>query len=301
MPCAHPTDGSAPRGLVAVVGTGTIGAAMCRNLAAAGLAVRAWNRTTSRAQELEPAGVTACPTPSAAVEGARWVITALTDGEVVEEAMASTLSAMRTDATWIQASTVGIAATADLHALARRHRIAFVDAPVLGTKEPAERGELVVLAAGEERLEPECRPVLAPIAASVRWISSEPGAATRLKLVVNSWVLALTEAAAEAVAFAEALGLDPRLFLDTVAGSPTDAPYLQLKGAAILNRQLEPSFRLDLARKDIALVMDAAAEAGVELGLPAAIRNRFDRAVELGHGDDDMAAAYFAAGAVRAG
>src|SRR5437867_12358391 len=145
---------------------------MCRNLAAAGLAVRAWNRTVSRLRELEPAGVTACPTASAAVDGARWVITALTDGGVVEEVMAPALAGMRPDATWIQASTVGIAATAELQALAERHGIAFLDAPVLGTKEPAERGELVVLAAGDEGLEPECRPVLAPIAASIRWISA---------------------------------------------------------------------------------------------------------------------------------
>jgi 3-hydroxyisobutyrate dehydrogenase len=112
--------------------------------------------------------------------------------------------------------------------------------------------------------------------------------------VVNMWLLAVTEAAAESVALAEALAVDPREFLDIMRGSPIDTPYLHIKGAAILDRDLEPSFKLRLAAKDARLVLDAAGRAGIEPGVLRATRDAFLRAIALGHGDDDMAATYFA-------
>jgi 3-hydroxyisobutyrate dehydrogenase len=115
-----------------------------------------------------------------------------------------------------------------------------------------------------------------------------------MKMVVNMWLLAVTEAAAESVAFAEALGVDPREFLDVVRDSPIDTPYLQMKGEAILDRDLEPSFKLRHAAKDARLVLDAAGRAGIEPRSIRAARDAFLRAIVLGHGDDDMAATYFA-------
>jgi 3-hydroxyisobutyrate dehydrogenase len=107
-------------------------------------------------------------------------------------------------------------------------------------------------------------------------------------------VLAVTAAAGEAVALAEALGVDPQAFLDTVGGGPLDLPYLQTKAAAILARDWTPSFSTANAAKDGELIVAAAAEAGVRLDVAAGAAARFRRAAEAGHGDDDMAAAYLA-------
>jgi len=116
------------------------------------------------------------------------------------------------------------------------------------------------------------------------------GAGSRLKLVVNAWLIALVEGLAETIALAEGLGIDPRRFIETIDGGPMGPPYAKLKGTAMIERSFEPSFPLKLAAKDAGLVADAARAAGLDLPLPAAIRDQMAKAVEAGHGDEDMAA-----------
>src|SRR5262249_13180894 len=143
-------------------------------------------------------------------------------------------------ATWIQMSTVGVGFTERLAALAALHGLVFVDAPVLGTREPAEKGELLVFASGPASAHAFCEPIFAPLGRRVRWVGAA-GYGSRFKLVVNTWLLALVEGAAESIALAEGLGIDPRDFLETVAGGPLDAPYLQLKGRLMIERRFDPS------------------------------------------------------------
>jgi len=279
----------------AVLGTGTMGDPIARNLLGAGLAVRVWNRTRERAEPLGEAGATVCDSPGEAVAGAAFVLTVLPDAGAVEETMEDgAFAALDGNAVWIQSSTVGVVAAERFAELAAEHGVGYVDAPVLGTKEPAEQGELVVLASGRAGLIERCRPVFDAIGRETR-VVGEAGAGSRLKMVVNAWLLAVTAAAAESIALAEGLGLDPRAFLDAMEGSQIDTPYLHLKGEAILERSFDPSFRLRLAEKDAGLVLEASRQAKVELTVASAVHEAFARAVELGHGDEDMAAAYFAA------
>jgi 3-hydroxyisobutyrate dehydrogenase len=268
---------------IAVLGRGTMGEPMARNLERAGLDVRTWSPSSGGAA-------------ADAVRGADFVLTIVPDGDAVEETMfgdGGAATAMAEGAIWIQSSTVGVAAAERLGALAAEHGIAYVDAPVLGTKEPAEKGELVVLASGPEELRERCTVVFETIGRRTVWLGGA-GAGSRMKLVTNNWLLALVEGAAETIALAEALGLDPSGFLEIVAGGALDSPYLQLKGQTIVQRRFEPSFRLELARKDAGLVLEAADAAGLQLLLTEAATAQFDRAIELGHGGEDMAAVYYA-------
>src|SRR5206468_10559326 len=130
----------------------------------------------------------------------------------------------------------------------------------------------------------------------------EAGEGTRLKLVVNSWIVTLVEALAETIAFAEAIGVDPSRFLDTIDGGPLGPAYAQLKGKMMLAREFDPSFSLALARKDARLVLEAAARHGFDAALVDVVAHKMDEAVEAGHGDEDMAATFLAssgAGAPR--
>src|SRR3954451_5162147 len=150
---------------VAVLGTGIMGAPVARNLAGAGLEVRAWNRTREKAEPLAEAGVRVEDAAAAAAEGADAVLTMLTDGQAVEEVMAGgTLEAMDDHALWLQASTIGVAACERMLELASDRGVAIVDCPVIGTKQPAEEGKLVVLAAGPDEVRAPCEPVFEPIA-----------------------------------------------------------------------------------------------------------------------------------------
>ncbi|MGH8888642.1 MAG: NAD(P)-dependent oxidoreductase [Acidothermaceae bacterium] len=279
---------------IAVLGTGIMGAPIARNLSRAGFNVRVWNRTRAKAEPLAADGATVCNSAAEAASGVDFVLTMLGDGAAVESAMTDddgALPAMRSDAIWLQCATVGVEATDRLAQLAEKAGIAFVDAPVLGTKKPAEDAKLNILASGAAELEARCRPIFDAIGQKATWIGPV-GCGSRLKLVMNSWVLAITASVAEALALAEGLGLDPELFLSTLAGSQMDTPYAHLKGEAMIKRAFAASFPTAGAAKDMGLIVDAARRAGVTADVAIAVHEKFVRAVSEGHGDDDMAAAY---------
>jgi 3-hydroxyisobutyrate dehydrogenase len=281
---------------VAVLGTGIMGAAMARNLCRAGLDVRVWNRTRAKAAPLAAEGARVADDPTAAVEGADVVLTMLYDGAAALDAMRAAASALRPGIVWAQCTTAGLEALEPLAAFAGEHGLDFVDAPVLGTRQPAENGQLTVLAAGPEHVRAPLAPVFDAVGQRTVWIADDgaSGAATRLKLVCNSWVLALTHGTAEALALAEGLGVDPQDFLDAVGGGPLDCGYLRVKSAAIVSGDYAPNFSVATAAKDARLIVAAAEGAGVRLDLAAAGVERFRRAEQQGHGDQDMAASYFA-------
>ena len=277
---------------VAVLGTGIMGAPVARNLAAAGLDVSAWNRSREKAEPLAEQGVQVEDSAADAAAGADAVLTMLSDGQAVEEVMAGgALDAMGDDAIWLQASTIGVSACERMLELASGRGVALVDCPVIGTKQPAEQGKLVVLAAGPEEQRARCEPVFDAIAQTTVWFDRACGG-SRMKVVVNSWLLALTAGLAETIAVARALEVDPSQFLEILDGAPMGSPYAQLKGKAMVERSYEPAFPLRLAGKDASLVEEAARASGLEPDIARAVRARFEQAAEQGHGDEDMAAVH---------
>jgi 3-hydroxyisobutyrate dehydrogenase len=122
------------------------------------------------------------------------------------------------------------------------------------------------------------------------WVGDEPGAASRLKLAVNSWVATINAGVGQALALAEGLGVDPRLFLEAIGGGPTDTPYAQLKGGLVLDRAYSPAFAVDNVSKDVGLMVEAASGVGMDTGLLEALAEAYARASAQGHGGEDMAA-----------
>jgi 3-hydroxyisobutyrate dehydrogenase len=286
---------------VAVLGTGLMGAGMARNLVRAGFAVTVWNRSAERARPLAEDGATVADDPAGAVSGADVVLTMLFDADAVTAVMGDALPACTRDAVWVQSSTVGIEATEELAALAARHGVGFVDAPVLGTRQPAEQGKLTVLAAAPAALHERVTPVLDAVGARTVWVSERPGDGHRLKLTANAWVLSITAATAQSVALAERLGLDPLQFLDVISGGPVDSAYAQLKGRNMITGDLAPAFALDGAVKDAGLIRAALRENGVDDRLMSAVHAQLSAAADAGHAGADMAAVIHAARPARDG
>ena len=282
----------ADRQTIAVLGAGgTMGFPIARNLTRGGFAVRAWNRSREKAEPLSSEGAEIAGTPGQAAGGADVVLTMLADTDAVLETMSGVLEAELADGVvWLQMSTIGEEGTARCQALADERDLAFVDAPVLGTKQPAEEAKLVIMASGERELETRLAPIFDAIAQRTMWVG-EAGSATRLKVAVNSWILSVVEGVAETLALAEGMGLEPGLVLEAVRGGSLDLPYLQMKGKAIIERDFEPSFKLALAAKDAALVEESAERHGLDLPLARTIRQRLAQGAAE-HGDDDMAATY---------
>ncbi|GAA2582597.1 NAD(P)-dependent oxidoreductase [Actinomadura fulvescens] len=281
---------------VALLGTGIMGAAMARNLLKGGHAVHVWNRTRTKAEPLSADGAVVAASPAEAVDGADVVITMLNDGAAVLAAMESAVPGLRSGQIWAQMSTVGLGALQPLAALASEHGLTFVDAPVQGTRQPAEEGRLVILAAGPDAARSALEPVFGAVGQKTLWLGTEgaEGAATRLKLAAVNYGIAMTSIIGESLALTKALGLDPALIGEVVTGGPMDSPYFQAKLRAILSDDFTPSFAVRNAEKDTRLITEAAAKAGVRLDMTEAAGERFRRALALGHGDEDMAASYFA-------
>ncbi|MGK5684347.1 NAD(P)-dependent oxidoreductase [Actinoplanes sp. URMC 104] len=279
---------------VGVLGTGIMGAAMARNLLKAGHSVRVWNRSADKAQPLGADGAEVAATPADAVRDADVVLTMLFDGAAVREVMNDAAPAARDGAIWVQSTTVSLADVDALGELAARHGLVFFDAPVLGTRQPAEAGQLTVLAAGPADGRAEAGRVFEAVGSRTVWLD-RPGEATRLKLVANSWVLALTHAGAETLSLAEALGVDPDRFLELIEGGPLDNAYLRAKVGLVRGDKLSPAaFAVTTAEKDARLIAEAGRQHGVRLDLVEAGAERFRRAAGQGHGDEDMAASYYA-------
>jgi 3-hydroxyisobutyrate dehydrogenase len=264
-----------------------MGAPMARNLARAGHDVTVWNRSAEKAQPLAEHGAHVAQDPAAAVAEAEVVVTMLTDADAVESVMREAAPAAPAGAVWWQASTVGIEGTERLVALAAEHGLAYVDGPVLGTKGPAERGALVVLASGDAEAVQRCLPLFDAVGSKTIRLG-QAGEATRLKLVLNHWVLVVTDGLAETIALAEGLGLDPNLFLEAIEGGSLDLGYAHLKVPGMIAGELPLAFPLKHALKDAELVLEAAQRHGLDLGLAPALRDRFARAAEAGHADEDM-------------
>ncbi|QKV79557.1 NAD(P)-dependent oxidoreductase [Amycolatopsis sp. Hca4] len=272
---------------VAFLGTGIMGAPMAANIAKAGLDVRVWNRTREKAEPLAEVA-TVAGSPSAAAEGADVLVTMLADGPAVAEAFEAASPASGT--LWLQMSTVGLDWTDRLAALAEKAGVVFVDAPVLGTRQPAEQAQLLVLGSGPEEARPAATPVFDAVGMRTIWLGPA-GRGSRLKLVMNAWVLALTNATAESLGLAKALGLDPALFLETIEGGGLDVGYAHVKGGAMLAGEYPPAFPAGLAAKDARLVVEAAGDE-VDLAGAKAVLAHLEAALEAGHGDEDMAALY---------
>lgn len=279
---------------VAVLGTGTIGAPVARNLASKGFNVRVWNRTAAKAMALEQPGLKACDSVAAAVRGASHIVTVLKDGDSVAAAMEAGVGHFEPGAIWAQLSTVGVEASARLGRFAEQHGLVCFDAPVQGTRQPAEQGQLIVLASGPVDQRGAVQPVFDAIGKRTVWVSEEVGQSSRLKLALNNWVFALTHGLAESLALAKGLGVDPALLVDVVTGGPMDCGYFQLKSAAMLAGNFAPSFSVSNAVKDGRLIGEAARAAGVQANVAEAGLQRFERALAAGHGDKDIAASFLA-------
>jgi len=271
-----------------------MGAPIASNLLAAGFRVSVWNRTAARAAALVDGGARLASSPADAASNADVVLTMLTDGAAVEETMngpGGVLEAMRPGSVWIQMATVGLDWTDRLIGLAAEHGVELVDAPVSGSDGPAREAKLIVLASGSEEARARVQAIFDAIGRETLWLGPA-GQGTRMKLVLNNWLVAQVEAVAETVALTHALGLDPHLFPDAIDNAPLGSPYAVAKARAMISGEFSPGFALRLAFKDAGLALDAAEQLGLSLPLTAALAPRWRQAIADGHADDDVSSVF---------
>ncbi len=290
MDIRHQTGEATPR--VAVIGTGTMGTAMGRRLLGSGLDVDVWSRHRGSTASLVELGATAYEKVTDAVKDADVVITMLPTAEATEEVMFGrrALPAMRPESLWVQMATIGVDATEHLAAESRTRRpgVTFVDAPVSGSRVPAETGQLLILASGPQPAADALEPVFAVLGRATLWLGPA-GAGSRMKLVLNTWLAFQTEGAAEAASLADRLGIPAPALFDALRDNPLASPYALSKLTKMVEQDFEADFALDWALKDLDLV---AADAGADAApVAAAIAERWRGLVRDGSGGLDVSAA----------
>jgi 3-hydroxyisobutyrate dehydrogenase len=274
-----------------------MGSAMARKLVTAGLRTTVWDRSEHATAPLAGAGARVAASPQEAVRDAGVVITMLPTADAVESVMFAdkVAEALPHGAVWAQMGTIGVAATTELaeRLSGLRPDVLFVDAPVSGSKGPAEAGQLLILASGPAAAEPLLQPVFSAIGRKTVWLG-EAGQGSRMKLVVNAYLSFLIEGVAEALELASRLGIDPAQLDAVIEGGPLDAPLADAKLHKIARGDFAPEFPLEWALKDVDLAIAAAD--GDRLPMLEALARQWRVAVEAGHGRQDISAARLALG-----
>jgi 3-hydroxyisobutyrate dehydrogenase len=288
-------NGSDARATVAVIGAGIMGSAMTRNLVAAGVSTRVWDRSAAATAPLAAAGAVVASSAPEAVRDADVVITMLPTDDAVESVIfdGGVADAFADGCVWAQMGTIGIESTLRIRdrLAAQRPSVIFVDAPVSGSKGPAEQGQLLILASGPAAAADRIDPVFDILGRKTVWLG-QVGQGSVVKLVVNTYMSILIEGVAETMELADRLGISHEQLAEAIEGGPLDAPIADAKLHKIDRGDYAPEFPLEWALKDVDLAISAAGDQTPPL--LAALSRQWHAAVAAGHGRQDVSAARLA-------
>jgi 3-hydroxyisobutyrate dehydrogenase len=275
---------------VGLLGVGLMGSAMAHRLLEQDIAVTAWDRDEERLRELEGRGAESAQRPGEVVAGAGFVITMLPTADVIVDVVEPLLHQWPENTIWLQMSSVGATEADELARLAGAHGVPIVDAPVSGSTQPAEHGQLTILASGPDSARTAVTPIFDALASRVLWVG-EAGMGSRLKLAANHWMITTVAALAESMRLCEAMGLDQRHFVELLDGGPLGSPYAVQKLEEMQRHDYPAGFPVRLALKDLDLVSEVERTAPAAMPLLDVVRERFTTANrELA--DQDVAAIY---------
>ncbi|MEH0875767.1 NAD(P)-dependent oxidoreductase [Pectobacterium cacticida] len=276
---------------VTVLGLGAMGHAFANNLLKKGFTVAAWNRSPGREDDLVPHGLTFHTQPQQAVADADVIISILSDAEATLSVLAEIAPASKPQAIYCQMGTIGVQETLDAIALLKKIQptMQFVDAPVSGTKAPAENAQILVLASGEKEKCAAAEQVFAAISRGTQWFGAA-GNSQKMKLVLNAWLISMMQGVAESALLAKHLGFSPEQFWRALEGGPLAAPYVKVKLDAIAEHQFAPQMQLVHALKDAKLALALASQG--TMPVLDKIADVWQKAVEDGFADQDLSSVY---------
>jgi 3-hydroxyisobutyrate dehydrogenase len=283
--------------MIAVLGVGIMGSALAHDAARAGLPTIAWDRDPQHSASLTGDNLRFTTSLTDAVRNADVVVTMVPDADAVINVMQDlgAFAAMKSGASWVQMATIGVEGIERAIRLAQtRPEIAFVDAPVSGSRGPAEAGKLVVLASGDrERAGAETQRFFDSIATTVHWLG-EAGQGTRMKLIFNAWLGIVMEGVAEIAILCDTLSVDASRFGELAAAGPLFPPWALQKLHKIIDKRFEETeFPLQWAEKDVMLALSAAGKARAQLPVLKEIADVWAGATSE-FGSYDLSAVYLA-------
>ncbi|MFV0262459.1 MAG: NAD(P)-dependent oxidoreductase [Kluyvera sp.] len=276
---------------VAVLGLGAMGHAFAANLLKKGFTVYGWNRTPGRGEDLQPEGLQLCNDAALAVTDAQVIIAMLTDGAATQAIIRAIAPSCAEGATFCQMGTIGTQETAEAIALLHSLRpdMLYLDAPVSGTKAPAENAQILVMASGDQARAGAAQQVFDAISRGTQWYG-EAGNSQKMKLVINAWLIAMMQGVAESMQLAKQFGFTPNQLWETLEGGPLAAPYVKGKLEMIRNDDYTPQMQLQHALKDARLALASAPQG--TMPMMSDIAELWQTAAQNGLAEQDLAAVY---------
>lgn len=280
---------------IAFLGLGRMGSAVARHLLEAKHELTGWNRTRARAEDLGKLGASVVDKPEEAVANADVVFTMVMDDGALEEVLykGDALKGMMPGAIHVSLSTLSVALSERLTVMHRTEHLTFVAAPVFGRPNIAEEGKLATVVAGEAPVVEKVNPLLESFSRSVTVVGDKPAMAHALKLGGNFLITAMIAGLSESFVYAEAMGLDPKLFLETVNAALFRSPFYESYGRVMLNPPEMPGSTIAVGEKDTRIFREAAEGAHVKTPLADMFKANFDHAIEEGMKSEDWAAGYY--------
>jgi 3-hydroxyisobutyrate dehydrogenase len=274
---------------VAVLGIGAMGHGMAASALRAGIPTIVWNRTPEATRDLAELGAEVAQTAADAARRAAIVVTMVTDTDAVmsiarDQGM---LEALAPGSIWAQMSTIGVRGIESVVAFVEKERpdVSLLDAPVSGSKDPAENGQLTIFASGPDEVRERVTPLFDALGQRTIWVGPV-GSGTRLKLVNNTWLAFAAEAVAASVALARRLGLETESVVDALGGGPLVSPWQAAKLQRIVEGDFSAQFALTLALKDVRLALEAARDG--RFAALGCLADEWQWVVDQGLGDQDL-------------
>ncbi len=280
---------------IGFLGLGKMGTPMALRLLAAGHELSVWNRTEGRTDAPAREGAIVAGTPAEAELGADAVITMLFDDAAHEEVLFGAnglMDALEPGSLHISCSTISVALSERLTKEHARRGIGFVAAPVFGRPNIAEEGRLWIVVAGAGDAVARARPLLEPLARGISIVGTEPRQAHAVKLGGNFLIGAMIQSLSEAFVYAQALGIEPEVFLETVNSALFQSPFYAAYGKVMLHPPAQPGATIELGAKDLRLFREAAGT-NIRLGLADVIAGTFAEARRAGLGEADWPAGHY--------
>jgi 3-hydroxyisobutyrate dehydrogenase len=274
---------------VAVLGIGAMGHGMATSALRAGIPTIVWNRTPAATRDLAGLGAEVAETVADAARRAAIVVTMVTDTDAVisiarDQGM---LAALAPGAIWVQMSTIGVAGIERVAAMvaAERADVILLDAPVSGSRDPAEQGQLTIFASGPQQARPRVAALFDALGQHTVWVGGV-GAGSRLKLVNNTLVAFAAEGVATSAALARRLGLETQMVVEALGGGPLVSSWQAAKLQRIAKGEFSAQFALSLALKDVRLALQAADDD--RFATLACLADEWQQAVDQELGGQDL-------------
>lgn len=276
------------------IGLGIMGSAMASNLLSAGHTVTVWNRDPTKSEALAERGAHVATSPSEVVAAASVTFSMVSDPAATREVVfggRGVLAGVGPGHDYVETSTIDDVTSREVADAVAARGGRYLEAPVTGTKKPAQDGQLVFLCAGDESLYRQVQPALEAMGKQNVFLG-EVGNGARMKLVINAMMGSVMAALAEGVALADRAGLDSAQFLELLDAGVLASPLVRSKGPQLLSNDHPASFPLKHMQKDLRLALSLADTVAQPLPALTTVNEVYERALKLGFGDQDLSAVY---------